>query len=68
MASIAKSFKTSDVELAKWQACAETAGLSFNAWLRRACNRSAELELALHRQEERERADRSSSDKDRTRT
>ena len=49
--------RAQESERARWQSVADSAGLSFNAWLRRSLNTAADLEEALRRQEVRD-ADR----------
>jgi hypothetical protein len=57
LASIGKTLKATEQRWERWKAAADLAGLPLNGWLTRACDRSYELELALHRQELREQAD-----------
>lgn len=42
--------RASEAERKRWQAAADAAGLSFNAWARRSLIAAAELEEALGRQ------------------
>lgn len=54
MATRARSIRAGVAELEQWEQAAARAGLKLNAWVRRACNQTAELERAIDRLAEKE--------------